>query len=101
MRRFLPYVGAQMSGSVIAAVIVAAVYWPFIPQFEAAYGLVRGAPGSERAAMIFGQYFPNPAMFWNEVSVRALVTPLHAALVGGVWHGGIGVCGVLIDSTRQ
>ena len=28
--------------------------------------MVRGAPGSERAAMIFGEYFPNPAVFGTE-----------------------------------
>jgi MIP family channel proteins len=80
-RRLLPYAGAQLAGAIFASLVVAASFWPFLLRFEAANGLVRGAPGSERAAMIFGQYFPNPAMFWNDALAGALVTPLHALLV--------------------
>ena len=31
--------------------------------------------------MIFGQYFPNPALFGTDAAARALVAPLQAALV--------------------
>src|SRR6188474_3317843 len=58
--RLLPYWGAQLAGAVGAGLVVWAVFAPFLARFEAKEGLVRGAPGSERAAMIFGEYFPNP-----------------------------------------
>jgi glycerol uptake facilitator-like aquaporin len=44
---------------------------------------VRGAPGSELSAMVFGEYFPNPAVFGTDAAARALVSPLHAAVVEG------------------
>jgi MIP family channel proteins len=81
--RVLPYVLAQLAGAVLAALIVWAAFAPFLARFEAKEGLVRGAPGSERAAMIFGQYFPNAALFGSGPDARALVSPLQAAVVEG------------------
>jgi glycerol uptake facilitator protein len=79
--RVLPYCGAQLAGAVLAGATVAAAFWPFLLRFEAREGLVRGQPGSERAAMVFGQYFPNPALFGTDAAARALVSPLTATLV--------------------
>jgi glycerol uptake facilitator protein len=80
-RRLAPYWAAQLAGAVAAAVVVAAAFWPFVARFESEKGLVRGAPGSELSAMIFGEYFPNPALFGTDAAARALVSPLHAAAV--------------------
>src|ERR687886_249098 len=77
--RLLPYWLAQMVGAVGAGLVVLAVFGPFLARFEAREGLVRGAPGSERAAMIFGEYFPNAALFGTGDDARALVSPLQAA----------------------
>jgi MIP family channel proteins len=79
--RVLPYCGAQLAGAVLAGATVAAAFWPFLLRFEAREGLVRGQPGSERAAMVFGQYFPNPALFGTDAAAQALVSPLAATLV--------------------
>jgi len=81
LRRLLPYWGAQIAGAVLAGCAVAALFGPFITRFEAAKGIVRGAPGSELSAMIFGDYFPNPALFGTDPAARALVSPPQAALV--------------------
>lgn len=81
--RLLPYVVAQLAGAILAGATVALLFWPFVLRFEAARGLVRGGPGSEQAAMIFGEYFPNPALFGADATARALVSPLQAALVEG------------------
>jgi glycerol uptake facilitator protein len=81
--RLLPYMVAQMLGAVLAGATVAALFWPFLLRFEAEKGIVRGAPGSELSAMVFGEYFPNPAMFGTDAAARALVSPVHAALVEG------------------
>src|SRR5262245_28006539 len=62
-RRLLPYWGAQLAGAVLAGGVVAALFWPFLLRFEAEKRIVRGAPGSELSAMVFGEYFSNPAVF--------------------------------------
>ena len=81
--RLLPYVGAQLAGAVLAGGTVAALFAPLLRRFEAAREIVRGAPGSELSAMVFGEYFPNPAMFGTDAAARALVSPWQAALVEG------------------
>jgi glycerol uptake facilitator protein len=81
--RLLPYITAQMLGAILAGATVAALFWPFLLRFEAAKGIVRGAPGSELSAMVFGEYFPNPAMFGTDAAAWALVSPMHAAVVEG------------------
>ena len=82
-RRLLPYVGAQLAGAVLAGGTVAVLFGPLLRRFEAAREIARGAPGSELSAMVFGEYFPNPAMFGTDAAARALVSPLQAALVEG------------------
>ena len=41
--------------------------------------------------MVFGQYFPNPALFGTDAAAPALVSPLQAALVEALRHGRPGV----------
>ena len=82
-RRLLPYVAAQLAGAVLAGATVAMLFGPLLRRFEAAKGIVRGAPGSELSAMVFGQYFPNPALLGTDAAARALVPPWQAALVEG------------------
>ncbi|HLZ09636.1 MAG TPA: MIP/aquaporin family protein [Chloroflexota bacterium] len=82
-RRLVAYVLAQLGGAILAGATIAALFWPLVLRYETAKGLARGARGSESAAMIFGEYFPNPALFGTDAAARALVSPLHAALVEG------------------
>src|SRR5215213_11291151 len=79
--RLLPYILAQLAGAVLAGLVVWAAFAPFLARFEAREGLVRGAAGSERAAMIFGEYFPNPAQFGSGPAAEALVSPWLALAV--------------------
>lgn len=79
--RLLPYWLAQLVGAIAAGLVVWVAFAPFLARFEAKESLVRGAPGSERAAMIFGQYFPNAAMFGTGPDAQALVSPLGAMLI--------------------
>ena len=83
LTRLVPYVGAQLLGAMLASATVAALFWPFLLRFEAAKGIVRGVPGSELSGMVFGEYFPNPAMFGTDEAARALVAPWQAACVEG------------------
>lgn len=77
--RVLPYWGAQLAGAVLAGTVVLAVFAPFLDRFERELGIERGAPGSEASAMVFGEYFPNPAIFGTGPDAHALVSPLAAA----------------------
>ena len=82
--RILPYWGAQLAGAVLAGAVVLAVFGPFVDRFEEERGIVRGEAGSEASAMIFGEYFPNPAMFGTDADAEALVSPLAATAVEGL-----------------
>jgi len=76
--RVLPYWAAQLTGGVLAGLVVLAVFGTLLDRFEAAEGIMRGAAGSERSAMVFGEYFPNPAIFGTGAEAEALVSPLAA-----------------------
>ncbi len=76
--RLLPCWAAQLTGGVLAGVVVLLTFGPFIDRFNAELGLERGDPGSEASAMVFGQYFPNPAIFGTDPPAHALVSPLAA-----------------------
>lgn len=76
--RILPYWGAQLAGAVFAGVAVLVTFSPFLDRFEAEQGIERGAAGSEASAMVFGEYFPNPAIFGTGSEAEALISPLQA-----------------------
>ena len=76
--RLLAYWGSQLVGAMVAGAVVLALFNPFIARYESENGIVRGEVGSERSAMAFGEYFPNPGMFDG---VSFSVSPLHAFAV--------------------
>jgi glycerol uptake facilitator protein len=49
-----------------------------IIEFERAKGLLRGGPASELSAMMFGEYFPNPAIFGSAEDAWRVITPTSA-----------------------
>src|SRR5262249_27525559 len=61
--RVLPYSVAQTAGAASASVVLYGLFSEAIVEFERRHGLLRGGPGSELSAMMFGEYFPNPAIF--------------------------------------
>ncbi len=83
VRRLAPYMAAQLAGAVLASATVATLFDRFIERFERTQDIVRGMPGSELSAMIFGEYFPNPAMFGTDAAAHALVSAWQCALVEG------------------
>lgn len=83
-RLVLPYWGAQLLGAVLAGLTVLLVFGTALGRFEQTQGIVRGAAGSERSAMVFGEYFPNPAVFGTDPQARALISPIAAAGIGGL-----------------
>lgn len=81
LQRMFAYWGAQMVGAVLAGLIVLAMFGPFIRDFEDRNGIERGEDGSERSAMAFGEYFPNPDIFGTDEDAHDLVSPWHAFTV--------------------
>ena len=83
-RRMLAYWGAQLAGAVLAGLVVLALFGPFIARFEQANGYIRGLPGSQHSAMIFGEYFPDPNTIGVDAAARALISAPMAAVVEGL-----------------
>jgi len=82
-RRFVgPYALAQLAGGVLAGLLVLGVFGAELRAFEAAEGLVRGEAGSERAARMFGEYFPDPGRV-GAPAVSVLSALAHEAIGAG------------------
>jgi glycerol uptake facilitator protein len=54
------YFLAQFTGAFLASIALFVIYHGVLEAFESSHHIVRGAPGSEATAMIFGEFFPNP-----------------------------------------
>lgn len=81
--RLVPYWASQLAGAFLAGLVVLGLFAPFISRYEAHEGVIRGDPGSQVSAMVFGEYFPNPAIFGVGENAVALISPWMAALVEG------------------
>lgn len=89
-RHLVPYWIAQVLGAALAG---ATVLWAFggaISDYESELGITRGSVGSERSAMAFGEYFPNPDIYagteftvsaWHAFSVEALGTAILVLVI--------------------
>ena len=96
LTRVVPYWLAQTAGAACASLVLYAMFAEAILEFERLHGLLRGGPGSELSAMMFGEYFPNPAIYgtdeqaWRVVSLKGAFiaevvgTAMLAFLVGVV-----------------
>jgi glycerol uptake facilitator protein len=83
-RRVAPYVAAQLAGALLAAATLHALFGHALVVFERTHGITRGAPGSELSAMVFGEYFPNPATARDRQWPHATVTSRQAMLAEGL-----------------
>jgi glycerol uptake facilitator protein len=61
-----------------ASAVLYTMFAEAILEFERRHGLLRGGPGSERSAMVFGEYFPNPAVFGTAEDAWRIVGPQSA-----------------------
>lgn len=77
-RRCPGYIAAQLLGAFAASVVLYIIYAGALTAFEAAHGIIRGAPGSEMSAMIFGEYFPNPGGRALQPSPSPIITQPEA-----------------------
>jgi len=55
------YIATQIAGAIAASALIFVIFGGAIHEFEGKAGIVRGQPGSEASAMVFGEYFPNPS----------------------------------------
>lgn len=76
--RIAAYIVAQFAGAFVAAAVLHSLFAGPLVAFEMANGIIRGAPGSEASAMIFGEYFPNPGGKPFTDEIRARVSALAA-----------------------
>lgn len=98
LTRVVPYWGAQLAGAASASLVLYGMFAEAIVEFERKRGLLRGGPGSELSAMMFGEYFPNPAIFgtaedaWRIVSLQSafiaemIGTAMLAFLISALTH---------------
>lgn len=60
-KRLVPgYIITQIMGAFGAAALLHVIFGGAIVEFESKNGIVRGQPGSEASAMIYGEFYPNP-----------------------------------------
>ena len=79
-RRVIPYAIVQTAGAATASLVLYGMFSEAIVEFERRRGLLRGGPGSELSAMVFGEYFPNPSIFGTAEEAWRVVGPLSAFL---------------------
>jgi len=101
-RRVLGYWGAQLAGAFLASLVLYVIYAGALEAFESAHGIVRGTPGSEASAMIFGEYFPNPGGRPLTAAARVTVPEWRAFLIEMLGTGilMLVILGVSDDSNR-
>lgn len=76
--RVVPYALAQTAGAATASLVLYGMFSEAIVEFERKRGLLRGGPGSELSAMVFGEYFPNPSIFGTAEEAWRVVSPTSA-----------------------
>lgn len=61
-KRVIPYMACQFLGAAVAALLLYLIFSGTIAAYEKSEGIVRGQPGSEVTASMYGEYFPNPTV---------------------------------------
>ena len=79
-KKILPYISAQLLGGFLGAAVLYILFRGSIIYFETSHHLVRGEAGSQLSAMIFGEYFPNPAIYGITKESFAQVSLWNACL---------------------
>jgi glycerol uptake facilitator protein len=85
--KIMPYIIAQMTGAFLASAVVFVIFSGAIGSYEKVHGIVRGQPGSEASAMVFGEYFPNPGGRPLSIQDRNVMPPLRAFVAEVVGTG--------------
>lgn len=87
-RKCFKYWCAQLVGGILAGAVNYALWSPFIRQFEEENNISRGENGSQLSAMMFGEYFPNPALYPPDDSEHNhIIGPARALFVEAIATG--------------
>jgi glycerol uptake facilitator protein len=93
--KVVPYIIAQVLGGFAAGMLCYALFHGLIADFEAAKHIVRGGPGSELSAMVFGEYFPSPTAPIQAAAVSIFTAFLAEAV------GTAGLAGAIFAFTER
>jgi glycerol uptake facilitator protein len=74
-KRVPGYLVAQCLGAFVASAVLYLAFSGPLRVFEESHGIVRGQPGSEASAMIFGEFFPNPGGRPFTSKIMAIIGP--------------------------
>lgn len=81
----LPYILAQLLGGILAGIVLFAVNAGTISFYEKENRIERGQNSSIITAMIFGEYFPNPALYDHSNPESFMVISMFGALAVEAW----------------
>jgi len=95
------YVAAQLAGAFLASAVLYGLYGGVLAAYEAREGLVRGQPGSERSAMVFGEYFPNPGIFADAAAGDRAVGEARAMAAEGMGTAVLAFCIFALTDRRN
>jgi len=94
LRRLPVYLIAQFIGAFLAAMVLYCLFSSSISSYESLHGIVRGSFESVQTAMMFGEYYHNPAQgavavvsYWNAFGVEALGTFLLVLMIFSLTEG--------------
>jgi glycerol uptake facilitator protein len=71
-------------GAFLGAAVLYGLFHGVIAHYEQAHHIVRGQPGSEASAMMYGEYFPNPGAIGTTPEAFAQVSPSQAFFAEGL-----------------
>jgi len=78
--KIAPYIASQLAGAFCGSLLLYGLLHGMLAHFEAAHGIARGGPGSELSAMVFGEYFPNPAIVGTTAEAYRQVSHVTAMM---------------------
>lgn len=81
----LPYILAQLLGGILSGAILLLFNAKAISLYEEQNGIERGQNSSIITAMLFGEYFPNPAIYDHSNPNNLEVTSMYEALLVEAW----------------
>lgn len=81
-KKIVPYIIFQLFGGVLAGAVTYGLFQSSIAYFEAEHDIERGSNNSALTAMLFGEYFPNPAVYDHSLPESYnVISPLGAMAV--------------------
>jgi len=80
LKKVPAYILAQLTGAIAAAATLYGLFQGLILRFEQMHSIVRGQPGSEVSAILYGGYFPHPIVVGVDAAAFACVSQGQAML---------------------